>query len=89
MIHSIQNRVLERLENGAIEETELLIQKLGYTYKDPGMKTLGYSDIISFLQHKISREELIKSWTLKEVNYAQRQLVFMKSNPAIKWEDIV
>lgn len=83
----IAKRVEERLKNGAVEEVEKLF-KMGYKKSDPGLKTIGYQQIIKYLDKEITREKAIEDWINKEVQYAKRQLTFMKKDININWKEI-
>ncbi len=83
----ITKRVEKRLENGAVEEVKKLL-KMGYTENDPGMKTIGYQQIIKYLNKEFSKEKAIDDWINKEVQYAKRQLTFMKKDKNICWREI-
>lgn len=85
LVHAIQIRVDKRLQQGAIEEVEQLLQK-GYNETDPGLKTIGYQQIIKFLKGEYTREQAIQEWITKEVQYAKRQLTFMKKDKNITWK---
>jgi len=87
LIKAIKLRVEKRLKQGAIEEVASLLKK-GYKETDPGLKTIGYQQIIKFLQDKISKEKAIADWTNKEIQYTKRQLTFMKKDKNIKWREI-
>ena len=76
---AIKTRVEKRLKQGAIEEIKSLLKK-GYKKTDPGLKTIGYQQIISYLEGKVNKEEAIKQWITAEVQYAKRQLTFMKKD---------
>lgn len=80
----IEKRVEERLQNGAIEEVKKLLTN-GYTSADPGLKTIGYAQIIKYLDMTISNVEMINEWITKELQYAKRQYTFMKKDPHIEW----
>jgi len=84
MFHAIKQRVDKRLEQGALDEVTNLLEQ-GYTENDPGMKTIGYQQIISYLKGEITKQQAIDLWTLKEFQYTKRQLTFMKKDPHIKW----
>ncbi len=83
----IEKRVEERLKNGAIEEVENIL-KMGYKPTDPGLKTIGYQQIIKFLNKQLTLEKAVEDWVNKEVQYAKRQLTFMKKDENIKWKDV-
>jgi len=84
LIGAIRERTKKRLEQGAIDEVKNLL-KQGYLETDPGMKTIGYQQIIRFLKGKITKEQAIEQWINKEIQYAKRQMTFMKKDPNIKW----
>lgn len=87
LIKHIQERVEKRLRQGAIEEVQMLLE-LGYNEKDPGLKTIGYTSIIKYLKNEITKENAITEWITKEIQYAKRQLTFMKTDPHIEWKEI-
>ncbi len=82
----ISNRVDERLNNGAIDEVVSLLTQ--YPTDSPGLKTIGYSQIIEHLQHKRSLKDMKKEWIIKELQYAKRQLTFMKKDQHIVWHEM-
>ena len=87
LIKHIHDRVEKRLKQGAIEEVEVLLQ-LGYNENDPGLKTIGYKSIIKYLQNTITKEDAINEWITNEIQYAKRQLTFMKTDSHIEWKEI-
>lgn len=87
LIKAIKIRVDKRLKQGAIDEVMSLLKK-GYKETDPGMKTIGYQQLIKYLKGEMTKEQAIDDWTNKEVQYAKRQLTFMKKDKNIKWREI-
>ncbi len=83
----IRQRVYARLNHGAIGEVKMLIEK-GYKYSDPGLRTIGYQQIIKFLQGKLTKEDAVDEWITKEIQYAKRQYTFMKKDVNIKWLEV-
>lgn len=83
----IQARIEERLKTGAIEEVESLLQK-GYTADNPGLQTIGYKQILQFINNDITWEEMKKEWLHKEIQYAKRQYTFAKRDPHITWIEV-
>jgi len=83
----IEKRVEKRLKNGAIEEVKKLL-KMGYKETDPGLKTIGYQQIIKYLNKELTKQNAIDDWVNKEVQYAKRQLTFMKKDKNISWKEI-
>ena len=84
---AIEKRVEERLKDGAVDEVKKLLQ-MGYKPSDPGMKTIGYQQIIKYLNKELTKEKAIEDWVNKELQYAKRQLTFMKKDKNIKWREI-
>lgn len=83
----IQSRVEQRLRDGALNETRSLLKK-GYKKTDPGLQTIGYTQLIAHLNGELSFEEATGRWITAEVQYAKRQLTFMKKDPNIQWTTI-
>lgn len=77
-------RVKSRLAQGAVEETRMLLQK-GYMLRDPGMQAIGYKELAAFINGGISLDEAKNLWLTAEVQYAKRQLSFMRQNNLIEW----
>lgn len=79
----INKRVDLMIEEGLIEETKNLLNKYG---RIPNIvDTIGYREIIAYLDGDISLErakELLKQNTR---NYAKRQLTWFRKNENIKW----
>lgn len=87
LISAIKKRVEDRLKKGAIDEVKSLLKK-GYNENDPGLKTIGYQQIIAYLKGNITQEQAIEQWITKEVQYAKRQYTFMKKDKNIEWKEI-
>jgi len=83
----IKDRVGKRMKSGAIDEVKELLAN-GYSKNDPGLKTIGYSQIISFLKGNMSKELAVDDWNHKEIQYAKRQYTFMKKDPNIQWTTV-
>ncbi len=82
--NKIAKRVEERLSNGAIKEVEDLLTT--FSQADPGLQTIGYKQIIGYLNKKLTYKEMVSEWITKEIQYAKRQLTFMKKDPQIQWQ---
>lgn len=79
----INQRADKMLKVGLIEEIKKLIKKYGYGLIS--MDSIGYQEIIPYLQKKITLEqakELIKIHTRQ---YAKRQITWFKRDKRIKW----
>ena len=84
---AIEKRVGERLKRGAIEEAEKLL-RMGYSESDPGLKTIGYQQLILHLKGVLDVDTVIQQWIAKEIQYAKRQYTFMKRDKNISWREV-
>lgn len=84
---AVKNRVKKRLKNGAIDEVKNILEQ-GYKESDPGLKTIGYKQIIEYLKGKLTQENAIEKWITAEMQYADRQYTFMKKDPYIVWQTL-
>lgn len=80
----IYQRLIERLNSGLIEEVETLHAQ-GLTYKRLENLGLEYKFIAYFLQHKLTRTEMIEKLYTAIRQYSKRQLTWLKKNENIKW----
>lgn len=87
LISAITARVEKRLAQGAIGEVEQLL-KMGYKKTDPGLQTIGYKQLITHLEGDMTLEEAKQHWINKEVQYAKRQITFMKLDKNIEWREV-
>lgn len=74
---AIERRMLRQLREGWIEETEALLRG-GYTPTMPGLQTLGYREIIAFLQGKLRYKDLGEAIIRANVSYARRQKTWFR-----------
>ncbi|MFZ5437454.1 MAG: tRNA (adenosine(37)-N6)-dimethylallyltransferase [Patescibacteria group bacterium] len=82
----IRQRVLKRLEQGVIEEVKNFETK----YQEPNLQakaTLGYQEILKFINQEINDKQLIEHWTLSETQYAKRQTTWWKKRENIQWSE--
>jgi len=79
----ISQRVAKRLKDGACEETATLLDTYGADA--PGLTSIGYTQLIAYLNNTKHYEDAIDEWIIREVQYAKRQMTFMKKDPHIEW----
>ncbi|MCL5284400.1 MAG: tRNA (adenosine(37)-N6)-dimethylallyltransferase MiaA [Nitrospirae bacterium] len=82
----ISDRVHSMFGKGWIEEVEALLAK-GYSPEAPGFDSLGYRDVIAFLEGRISRTDLLERVILKTRQYAKRQMTWFRHMEGIRWVD--
>ncbi|MGB9736021.1 MAG: tRNA (adenosine(37)-N6)-dimethylallyltransferase MiaA [bacterium] len=84
---TINNRVDRMIADGLVDEVKGLI-KMGYHAELPAMKTVGYKEIIDYLNNKevlSTAVELIKKHTKA---YAKRQITWFKGIKDALWIDL-
>ncbi|MCK5019156.1 MAG: tRNA (adenosine(37)-N6)-dimethylallyltransferase MiaA, partial [Candidatus Peribacteraceae bacterium] len=86
LVEIINIRTDSMLNSGWIKEVEKLIE-MGYTEKDPGMKSCGYREIYSFLKNgmNIPMKELSEKISAKSRQYAKRQMTWWRGDDRINW----
>jgi tRNA dimethylallyltransferase len=87
LYENIEKRVDEMIESGLVEELKDVLEK-GFDKKLNALNTVGYKEIISYLDGEISLErakELIKRNTRR---FAKRQLTWFNKDERINWINI-
>ena len=87
LYENIEKRVDEMIESGLVEELKGVLEK-GFDKKLNALNTVGYKEIISYLDGEISLEratELIKRNTRR---FAKRQLTWFNKDERINWINI-
>lgn len=82
----INQRVLTMLEDGLIEEVKFLIAKYGKTLSL--LRTLGYKEVVEYLESRCSYEEMIEDIQKNTRNFARRQLIWFRADERINWYNI-
>jgi len=82
---TVRERVLSRLELGALQETQDLLSK--YPQDLPSFSSLGYPHLIDHLSGKLTEDELINNWTQEELQYSKRQLTWFNKVEDLHWFD--
>ncbi|XRK15729.1 tRNA dimethylallyltransferase [Elusimicrobium posterum] len=83
---ALHKRIIQRTNNmfnGMCAETEALL-KQGYTRETPALKSLGYAQIIDFIEGKLKREEALERIIILTRQYAKRQRTWFMRYAGIK-----
>lgn len=83
----INQRVLDMVENGLIEEARSM---LPYRHEN-ALNTVGYKELFKYFDEEIPLEEAIRQIQSNTRQYARKQLTWYKKDPDITWfspEDI-
>jgi len=79
----INRRVDQMLENGLIDEA----QKLYPNKELNALQTVGYKELFSFFEEKITKDEAIQEIKKNTRRFAKRQLTWFKKDSNIYWFD--
>lgn len=71
LVERIKTRTINSFENWVKETLNLI--SLGYPYDCPGLKSIGYSVVIDFIENKIDKKNAIEQIVKLTLNYAKRQ----------------
>ena len=80
----INKRVDEMIEKGLVDETKALLKKHGRI--NNFINTIGYQEILQYLDCEISIDEAISNIKQNTRRYAKRQLTWFRRNKNIKWQ---
>ena len=81
LYNRINVRVDAMIKNGLVKEVQALLP-----YRNENaLQTVGYKEIIEFLDHKISLNEAIETIKQNTRNYAKRQMTWFRRDKEIHW----
>lgn len=86
LYHRINQRFKKMIEDGLIEETESLLKK-GFSPQLSALRTIGYKEIIQYLQGECSLQEAVARAQQRTRNFARRQITWFKAVPGLEWYD--
>jgi tRNA dimethylallyltransferase len=80
----IDKRFDRMIKNGLIKEIQLILKR-GFSAESTALKTIGYKEIVKFLQGTLTLEEAIQRAKIRTRNFAKRQIIWFRRIPGIKW----
>lgn len=84
LYNSIENRVDNMIEAGLMGEVRGLLNR-GYSPELKAMGSLGYKEIIGYIQNKYGFEHAVKEIKKNTRRYAKRQITWFKKEPGVIW----
>ena len=84
---NIELRVDKMIKSGLVDEVKNIL-KLGYSKDINALNTVGYKEIIEYLEGKTTLERAIELIKRNTRRYAKRQLTWFRKDKRIKWFDI-
>lgn len=85
LYNRIDKRVDEMVKRGLIEETQALLTRHGRI--NNFINTIGYQEILQYLDGEITLDEAIISIKQNSRRYAKRQLTWFRRNKLINWRN--
>ncbi|HOJ87654.1 MAG TPA: tRNA (adenosine(37)-N6)-dimethylallyltransferase MiaA [Pseudothermotoga sp.] len=73
----INTRVEKMIQSGLVDEVEGLL-KMGYTKELNSMKTIGYQEVIEYIERKIDYRSMIEKIKKNTRHFAKRQLIWFR-----------
>ncbi len=83
----IEKRVDLMIQQGLIEEVKFLLEK-GYTAESQALQSVGYAEIIEYLQGRLSKQDAIDLIKQNTRRFAKRQMTWFRREKRIRWLDI-
>ena len=83
LYHLINQRTHAMFKAGLLEEVQSLLQEYPPTLRP--FQAIGYSQVLQFLENRLSEEEMIATIQQKTRNYAKRQLNWFRNDADIHW----
>ena len=84
LYENIEKRVDEMISEGLVEEVKNILN-MGYDSKLNSLNTVGYKEIISYLNKEITLESAVELIKRNTRRYAKRQLTWFNGDERIKW----
>jgi tRNA dimethylallyltransferase len=87
LYENINHRVDEMIEKGFVEEVKNILE-IGYDRNLNSLNTVGYKEIIQYLEGEITLDRAIELIKRNTRHYAKRQLTWFRKDNRIQWFDI-
>lgn len=78
LYNRINQRVLDMLNLGLVDEVRELIKRFNLDNKSKSMSAIGYKEVLDYLNHDINLDEMIDLIQKNTRHYAKRQITWMK-----------
>lgn len=80
----INRRVDIMMEKGLLDEV-IKLKNMGYNAEMQAMKGIGYKELLTYLEGKVSLDKAVETIKQGSRNYAKRQLTWFRRNPEAHW----
>ncbi len=80
----IEDRVDSMIEKGLVDEVREILRR-GFDPKLNSLQTVGYKEVISYLQQRITFDEMVAQIKMNTRRYAKRQMTWFRKDSRIIW----
>jgi tRNA dimethylallyltransferase len=87
LYENIEKRVDQMIETGLVDEVKSILNR-GYSSELNSLNTVGYKEIIAYLNNEYSLDRAVELIKRNTRRYAKRQLTWFRKDTRIKWLDI-
>jgi len=87
LYENIENRVDSMIKAGLVDEVKNILAK-GYHKKLNSLNTVGYKEIIAYLDNEISLERAIELIKRNTRRFAKRQMTWFRKDDRITWHNV-
>lgn len=87
LYYRIERRVDKMIEEGLVEETKKILSS-GFSKELNSLNTVGYKEIISYLENEITLERAVELIKRNTRRFAKRQMTWFRGDKRINWIDI-
>jgi len=87
LYQKINERTERMFKEGLVEETRQILD-MGYSQRLPSLNTIGYREVIQYLNGDITLDEAKRLTAKKTRIYSRRQEYFFRSFDYVKWFDV-
>ncbi len=87
LYENIENRVDVMIQEGLVDEVKSILER-GYSKELNALNTVGYKEVISFIEKDIEYGKMIELIKRNTRRFAKRQLTWFRTDKRIFWYDI-
>jgi len=84
LYYNIENRVDRMMETGLVDEVKKILS-LGFSKNINALNTVGYKEIISYLEGEIAIERAVELIKRNTRRFAKRQMTWFNADKRIQW----
>jgi len=87
LYNNINNRVEQMINTGLVNEVKYILQQ-GYSSELNSLNTVGYKEVVSYLNNQISLERAVELIKRNTRRFAKRQMTWFRKDDRIKWLEV-